>query len=260
MLNISLCKVCKEDWTDSMAKQYTAAMIVIGNEILSGRTQDLNVNYVANKLVECGIILSEVRIITDVENAIITTIRDLCDQFDYIFTSGGIGPTHDDITATSVAKAFGVEVEENAEARALLLAHYGENDLITARLRMARIPVGAALIPNPVSAAPGFVIENTYVMAGVPRIMQAMMDHVASNIKGGAVIRSKTVSCGLTESAIASELSKVQDSWESVDIGSYPYFKDGGLGVNIVLRSHIEDDLNQAVDDVSKMIDSLIGS
>lgn len=243
-----------------MGKQYTAAMIVIGNEILSGRTQDLNINYVANKLVECGVVLAEVRIIPDVESIIISTIRELDDQVDYIFTSGGIGPTHDDITAASVAKAFDVELEEHPEARALLLAHYGENDLSAARLRMARIPVGAELIPNPVSVAPGFIIESTHVMAGVPRIMQAMMDHVACTLKGGAVIQSRTVSCALTESVIAKELTDIQEGWKNVDIGSYPYFKDGVLGVNIVLRSSVESDLEQAVKDVSEMVDGLIGT
>lgn len=260
MLNISLCKMCKEDWGNSMVKQYTAAMIVIGNEILSGRTQDLNINYVANKLVECGVVLAEVRIIPDVESVIISTIMALNTQVDYIFTSGGIGPTHDDITAVSVAKAFDVALEEHIEAKSLLLAHYGADELSVARLRMARIPVGAELIPNPVSAAPGFVIRNTYVMAGVPRIMQAMMDHVACTLKGGAVVKSKTVSCNLTESAIAFKLSEVQKNWELVDIGSYPYFKDGVLGVNIVLRSSVGGDLNQATSDVSKMIDDLIGT
>ncbi|PCJ02715.1 MAG: competence/damage-inducible protein A [Alphaproteobacteria bacterium] len=243
-----------------MSKQYSAAMIVIGNEILSGRTQDLNVNYVANKLVECGVVLSEVRVIPDIEDVIVSTIREFNDKVDYIFTSGGIGPTHDDITAASVAKAYGVALEEHAEAKSLLQAHYGAGDLNAVRLRMARIPVGAALIPNPVSIAPGFVIENTYVMAGVPRIMQAMMDHVASTLKGGAVIQSRTVSCALTESIIAKPLGAIQGKWGSIDIGSYPYFKDGVLGVNIVLRSSVENDLEQAINDVSDMVDGLIGT
>lgn len=243
-----------------MGKQYTAAMIVIGNEILSGRTQDLNINYVAKKLVECGVVLAEVRIIPDVESVIISTIGELYEKVDYIFTSGGIGPTHDDITAASVAKAFDVVLEEHPEARSLLLEHYGENDLSAARLRMARIPVGAELIPNPVSVAPGFIIENTHVMAGVPRIMQAMMDHVACTLKGGAVIQSHTVSCTLTESVIAKELTAIQDDWKHVDIGSYPYFKDGVLGVNIVLRSSVESDLVQAAGDVSDMVEGLIGT
>lgn len=243
-----------------MGKQYTAAMIVIGNEILSGRTQDLNINYVANKLVECGVVLTEVRIIPDLEDMIVSTIRALSPQVDYIFTSGGIGPTHDDITAASVAKAFDVELVENPQARALLLAHYGEGDLNEARLRMARIPAGAELVPNPVSAAPGFIIKNTYVMAGVPRIMQAMMDHIAYSLAGGAVILSRTVPCNLTESIIAEPLAEIQDQWKSVDIGSYPYFKDGVLGVNVVLRSHIEDDLVKATSDVLHMVEKLIST
>ncbi len=242
-----------------MGKIYKAAMVVIGNEILSGRTQDLNVNYVANKLVACGVSLVEVRVIPDDEAVIIDTIRSLKDVVDYVFTSGGIGPTHDDITAASIAKAFGVELVVNEEVRGVLLAHYGTEELTAPRLKMACIPEGAWLIPNPVSGAPGFVIENVYVMAGVPRIMQAMMDDAALMLQGGAVVHSCTVPCSLTESVIAQGLAEIQDKWTGVDIGSYPYFENGRFGVNIVLRSSDEADLDAAERDVIEMVASTGG-
>ncbi len=239
-----------------MTKQYSAAMVVIGNEILSGRTQDKNVNYVANALVQCGIALVEVRVIPDIEEVIVRTVRELKANVDYVFTSGGIGPTHDDITADCIAKACGVEITQNQEAYDILLAHYGADDLNEARLRMARIPVGASLIPNPVSAAPGFIIENVHVMAGVPRIMQAMTDHVVSTLQGGDVVKSVTVASTMPESAIAQALGDIQARYDMVDIGSYPYFKDGVLGVNVVLRSSDVDALAAAQEDVQSYINA----
>ncbi|MGH1376358.1 MAG: competence/damage-inducible protein A [Alphaproteobacteria bacterium] len=238
-----------------MSKKYTAAMIVIGNEILSGRTQDKNINYVANALVKCGISLIEVRIIPDIEDVIVDTVATLKQRVDYVFTSGGIGPTHDDITADCIAKACGVEIKVSQDAHDMLLAHYGEADLNEARLRMARIPVGASLIPNPVSAAPGFIIENVHVMAGVPRIMQAMTDHVAATLKGGAILESRTVASSMPESVIAKGLGDIQDCYETVEIGSYPYFQDGVLGVNVVLRSSDPDALGQAEQAVQNYVD-----
>ncbi len=240
-----------------MQREYKAAMIVIGNEILSGRTQDLNVNYIAKKLVDRGVSLAEVRVVSDVEAAIINAIHDLKDSVDYIFTSGGIGPTHDDITAASVAKAFDVDLEINAEARAILLDHYGEDGLTPQRLEMAKVPVGASLIPNHVSGAPGFVIGNVHVMAGVPRICHVMMDHIVTGLKGGAVVRSRTVECMLGESIIAKHLGDLQGKWPDVDIGSYPYFEDGIPGVNIVLRSSDETGLASAEADVIAMVGKL---
>ena len=241
-----------------MGQEYKAAMIVIGNEILSGRTQDLNVSYVAKKLVDRGVTLAEVRVVSDIEGEIIAAIHDLKERVDYIFTSGGIGPTHDDITAASVARAFDVALEKNAEARAILLNHYGEEGLTDERLEMASMPVGvSSLIPNPVSGAPGFVIGNVHVMAGVPRICHAMMDHVAAGLKGGAVIKSRTVECMVGESAIANNLSALQDKWPDIDIGSYPYFEDGIPGVNIVLRSSDEAVLDDAEADVVAMVGKL---
>ncbi|MGH1456981.1 MAG: competence/damage-inducible protein A [Alphaproteobacteria bacterium] len=240
-----------------MSKEFTAAMVVIGNEILSGRTQDKNINYVACKLVERGVRLIEVRIIPDVEVVIIDTIQELKAKVDYVFTSGGIGPTHDDITAACVAKACNGVLEQSKEAYDILLGYYGAADLTDARLRMAQIPVGGSLIPNPVSGAPGFVIDNVYVMAGVPRIMQAMMDHIAVGLEGGDVIHSRSVSSVLRESVIAHDLGMVQEKYVGVDIGSYPYFKDGLLGVNIVLRGSDMDMLSAAKNDVIEMLDRL---
>ncbi len=240
-----------------MGKTYSAAMIVIGNEILSGRTRDKNINYVACKLVECGVDLVEVRIVPDIEDIIISTVRELKVKVDYVFTSGGIGPTHDDITAQSISKACSVDISENAEARSLLLEHYGDADLNDARLRMAQIPEGGILIPNPVSAAPGFQIDNIYVMAGVPQIMQAMMDHVASNLQGGAVVQIRTIPSTFPESKIAKDLGEIQKKYMDVDIGSYPYFKDSFHGVNVVIRSSDEQLLDAVEQAVIGMLESV---
>lgn len=220
----------------SPQKDYRAALIVIGNEILSGRTQDKNVNWLALKLLERGISLAEVRVIPDIEDRIIRTVRDIQFEVDYVFTTGGIGPTHDDITAESIAKAFDTELELNADAKLMLENHYGPDNLTPARMKMAMIPKGAELIPNPVSGAPGFIIQGVYVMAGVPKIMQAMLDHVLPGLKGGSLILSRTVSCHLSESKIAEALADVQKKWPNVEIGSYPQFKEGSFAVNIVLR------------------------
>ncbi len=239
-----------------MKKEYKAAMIVIGDEILSGRTKDENINYAANKLVERGVSLDEVRIIPDNQSAIIKAVNELRSLFDYVFTCGGIGPTHDDITALSVAKAFGVELALDEAVYDLLKQEYKGGDFTKASEKMAMIPVGAALIPNPLSAAPGFILDNVYVMAGVPVIMHAMMDYVVGIIEGGQVIKSCSVSCTLGESRIALGLEEIQARFPNVDIGSYPNFTDGERGVSIVLRSIDEDALVQAQTQVEEMIGS----
>ncbi len=231
-----------------------AAVIIIGNEILSGRTQDKNINHLAVKLGEQGIRLTEVRIIPDIEDRIIATIHDLKKSVNYIFTCGGIGPTHDDITAECVAKAFNVPLETNPEAYAILEKHYGAGEFTPPRQKMAKIPRGASLILNPVSSAPGFVIEDVYVMAGVPRIMQAMLDNVLVNLRGGDVVHSRTVSSPLPESRIAEALGDIQAKWPDIEIGSYPYFKDGGFGVSVVLRGTDESKLDTAAKQVEEMI------
>ena len=239
-----------------MSKIYTAAIIVIGNEILSGRTKDKNINYLANKLVKRGIALLEVRVIPDVQDVIISTLHETKDKFTYVFTTGGIGPTHDDITSLSVAKAFDVPLVTNKEAYSLLEDRYGADDFTQPRRKMAHTPKGAELIPNPVSVAPGFIIDNVYVMAGVPVVMQAMVDHVIPTLKGGEPVLSNSVPSRFPESVIAEGLGDIQDKYQSsgVDIGSYPYFRDGHLGVNVVVRASDKHALVLATKEVELMI------
>lgn len=233
---------------------FHAAIVVIGNEILSGRTQDTNTPYIAERLTEFGVELCEVRIISDRESEIVSTVNDLREKYDYVFTTGGIGPTHDDITAYSLAKAFGVELERNEDALQALEEHYGLEELTPARAKMALVPAGAELIPNPVTAAPGFVMENVYVMAGVPRIMQAMLDHVLGIIKSGKPILSNTVACDLQESALAMEMHDLQDRYPDIQIGSYPHYRGGVLGLSLVLRGTDAEILEQATDELLEII------
>lgn len=220
-----------------------ACIIVIGNEILSGRTQDKNIAFIAQELVKIGIKLAEVRIIPDVEQTIIDTVKYYSAQFDYVFTTGGIGPTHDDITTACVAKAFDIKIIRHTEAEKILEAHYGKENLNAARLKMAEIPEGARLIYNPVSAAPGFIIKNVYVMAGVPSIMQAMFGNIKGELKGGDKVLSKTISVFMTEGLIADGLSKIQDNFPEVEIGSYPFIRHARLGTSLVCRSTNEQKL-----------------
>jgi len=231
-----------------------AALVIIGMEILSGRTQDTNTHWMAERLTDHGVILKEVRIIQDDKDAIIRTVRDLSDSYDYVFTTGGIGPTHDDITAESIAEAFKVKLERNREAYGLLEEHYSIDELTPARAKMAMIPVGAELIPNPVTSAPGFIIKNVHVMAGVPRIMHAMFDHVLGAIEVGQPILSSTVTCGLQESQIAEDLGKLQDAYPDIEIGSYPHYRGGVLGLSLVLRSTDASILKTATDELVELI------
>lgn len=217
----------------------TSALLIIGNEILSGRTLDKNTQYIGEKMGAHGVPLAEVRVVPDVEATIVETLNAMRASFDFVFTTGGIGPTHDDITAASVAKAFGVEFGRHEEAYQVLHSYYGAEDLTEARATMANMPVSddLALINNPVSAAPGFRIGNVFVMAGVPKIMQAMLDHVLEMVEGGVPMQSTTVMVEAPESEIAGVLSAVQDKFPDIDIGSYPQFKQGGgWGVSVVLR------------------------
>lgn len=235
-------------------KIYTAAVIIIGNEILSGRTQDTNTPWIAEKLNERGITLSEARVIPDIKSKIAGTVNAMRAEFDYIFTTGGIGPTHDDITAESIAEAFGVPLETHPDAYKVLEAHYGAADLTPARLRMALIPAGARLIPNPVSAAPGFIIENVHVMAGVPRIMQAMLDNVLNNLEGGEPLLSNTITCEMPESELADDMTALQEKFPDVLIGSYPHFQAGNFGLSVVLRCVDRDLLKAASEELVTMI------
>lgn len=214
----------------------TACVIVIGNEILSGRTQDTNLNWLAKKLNEAGVRLREARVVPDVPEAIIETVNACRARYDYVFTTGGIGPTHDDITSECIARAFGVAYGRNKEAEAILTRYYGADKLNEARLKMSDMPEGVTLIPNPVSAAPGYRIGNVYVMAGVPSVMRAMFDEISPTLKGGKPVLSITVSTYLTEGVIAAKLGEIQKDFPEVDIGSYPFMRDGKLGTSLVAR------------------------
>ena len=216
----------------------TAAMLVIGDEILSGRTRDANMHYLAGELTEVGIDLKEVRVVSDDAPAIVAAVRALAEGFDTVFTSGGIGPTHDDITADCIAQAFGVSIDVRDDARALLQAHYDKmgTDLNEARLRMARIPDGAGLIDNPVSVAPGFTLENVHVMAGVPAVFKAMVASVLPSLTGGDPVLSQSRRIFRGEGDIAGPLGALADAYPELSIGSYPFQKDGVFGAQIVIR------------------------
>ena len=232
-----------------------AAILIIGNEILSGRTKDLNSSYLAQKLLCIGISVCEIRVVSDNKVEIIAALNTLRKRFDYVFTSGGIGPTHDDITADCVAEAFGVQLPINDEAKKIIASHYprGEADLNEARLRMARIPVGAALIENPVSKAPGFYIENTYVLAGVPKIFQAMVNFVLPKLKSSSPIISRTITISKQEGEIANDLSQIAAKFSPLSIGSYPFEHKGKLGVNVVVTGKDLNQINLASDLISKI-------
>jgi len=230
------------------------ALVIIGNEILAGRTQDTNTPWIAERLTDHGILLGEVRVVPDQEDVIIEAVNALRQKYDYVFTTGGIGPTHDDITAESIAKAFGVELVRNEQAYNMLEEHYGSGEMTPPRIKMSMIPQGAKLIPNPVTAAPGFVLENVYVMAGVPRIMQAMLDHILGMIDAGKPILSNTVACSLQESTIATELAALQDKYPAIEMGSYPHYRGGVLGLSIVLRGTDADNLEQATRELLALI------
>lgn len=221
-----------------LTTQPTAAVLIIGNEILSGRTQDVNLNHIARKLASIGVRMAEARVVPDIEGEIIDALNLLRKKYTYVFTTGGIGPTHDDITTDCVAKAFGVEVYEHPEARALLEAHYKPRniELTPARLRMARVPVGTELITNGVSGAPGFRLENVYVMAGIPNIMQAMLETVLPTLRHGPAYISKSVSGFVAESAVAEGLAAVAAKYPQLDIGSYPWKREDRWGTSLVAR------------------------
>jgi molybdenum cofactor synthesis domain-containing protein len=238
----------------------TAGILVIGDEILSGRTKDKNIGYIAEYLTNIGIDLKEVRVVADDEVAIIEALNALRHRYTYVFTTGGIGPTHDDITAECVAKAFGVTIDVDPRARALLLTRIAEKDLNEARLRMARIPVGADLILNKVSAAPGFRIGNVHVFAGVPAIMQAMLDEVAPTLKTGARLLSETVRADLREGDIGSELGSIAKAHAGTMIGSYPFFDEKrGPNTNVVIRARDPEQLAAAKAAVEDMLQRVRG-
>ncbi len=225
----------------------TAALLVIGEEILSGRTRDENITYIAAYLTRMGIVLREVRVVADDEEEIAAAVNALRRRFTYVFTTGGIGPTHDDVTADAIAKAFEVEIAVAPDAVAAMRKRFETEDLTPARLRMARVPKGATLIDNPISRAPGFMLENVIVMAGVPRIMQVMLDAVAPRLAKGNPILTRSVRLDVPEGDAAPGLADLQSSHPEVQIGSYPFFENKRLGTYVVLRATDADKLADAV-------------
>jgi len=240
--------------------QVSAAVIVIGNEILSGRTQDTNIRTIAHGLDSVGVRLCEARVVADDEPEIIAAVDACRSRYDYVFTTGGIGPTHDDITAASVARAFGVAIERHPEAVRRLAAHYPPGALNPARLRMAELPVGASLIDNPVSVAPGFRLGNVFVLAGVPEIMAAMLAGVLPHLRQGPRLLVATVSTDVPEGRLAEPLGELQGRHPWIEIGSYPYFQPGQYGVSLVLRGPDGAALALACDEVQGMIVTLGGT
>ncbi len=237
------------------AEIVTAGLLVIGDEILSGRTKDKNIAYIAEYLTTIGIELKEVRVVADEEDAIVEALDALRSRYAYVFTTGGIGPTHDDITADAVAKAFGVPIDHDPTAVALLRARFGGADLNEARMRMARIPAGGELIHNKVSTAPGFRIGNVFVMAGVPTIMQAMLDFVAPTLKTGAKMLAETLRADAREGDIGGPLADIAKAHPETMIGSYPFFDDKrGPNTNIVVRSRDPARLAAAKTAVERML------
>jgi molybdenum cofactor synthesis domain-containing protein len=233
----------------------TAAVLIVGNEILSGRTQDANSTAIARFLAPLGIDLMEIRAVGDDEDEIVAALNALRARYTHVFTTGGIGPTHDDITADAVAKAFGVGIDFHPEALALLAARYDKpSDFNDMRKRMARIPFGATLIKNRVSAAPGFQLGNVFVMAGVPMIMQAMLEEIAPRLARGHAMHSTTISARIAEGVIAGALAKVQAQFPNVAIGSYPFYGPDGFGVHLVARGRDASSVENASQAIAQIV------
>jgi len=235
-------------------KEIIAGIIIIGNEILSGRTKDLNTSALSKWLNSIGIKVVEVRAIPDIEEIIINTVNELKQKFDYVFTSGGIGPTHDDITSESVSKAFSLKYEIHKEAYKILEKYYGTKDFNEGRQRMSWMPSQANLILNPASGAPGFYVENVFCLPGVPSILESMLPNLTNKFVGGEPILSKTISLRTLESEIAKPLKQVQEKNKDVDIGSYPFFKKGRIGVSIVLRSRDQSKIDKCNSQILEFI------
>ena len=231
-----------------------AAILIIGNEILSGRTQDTNTSTLATWLNSIGVKVSEVRVIPDLEETIVETLNVLRKSNNYVFTTGGIGPTHDDITAQSVAKAFGLKYELHKEGYKILEAYYQPGEFNEGRKKMIWMPENANLILNPTSGAPGFSVENVFCLPGVPSIMKSMLGGLKNKIIGGEPILSYTISLRTVESEIANSLTKVQEQNQDVEIGSYPFFHAGKLGVSIVLRSENQSKIDQCNSQILKFV------
>lgn len=239
------------------ARPVTAAVVVIGNEILSGRTRDANLPWLAEQLNRIGVRVMEARVVADVPDAIIRAVNETRAAFDYVFTTGGIGPTHDDITSECVARAFGVKLVLDEEARARLARHYPPGGLNASRLRMAHVPEGARLIDNPVSVAPGFHIGNVFVLAGIPSVMQAMFDGLKDRLAGGRPMRSRVLAAFLAEGVIAHALGALQARYPDLEIGSYPFVRQGRFGASFVVRGTEEERLEACAAELAEIIRGL---
>ncbi len=238
----------------SDAPPITAAVLLIGDELLSGRTQDSNLQYIAKFLAALGIDIGETRIVADKEAEIVAALNALRARYTYVFTTGGIGPTHDDITADAVARAFGVPIGYHPEALAMLAARYKPGEFNDMRKRMARVPEGGTLIRNSVSTAPGFQIGNVFVMAGVPMIMRAMLEDVAPRLQKGRIVHSVTIAARIAEGRIAAGLASVQQRFAEVAIGSYPFYREEGSGVQLVARGRDQASVEAAAEAIEALI------
>lgn len=242
----------------STQNSHTASLLLIGNELLSGRTRDRNLPFIGRRLAELGIRLAEARVIADDTATIVANINDCRQRFDYVFTTGGIGPTHDDITAAAVAKAFDQPIERHPAAEQILREFYGD-EINGARLKMAEMPAGSVPIDNPLSGAPGFQIENVFVLAGIPAVMQAMFDTLAARLEHGAPILSRTLKTNCREGELAAGLSAIQIRYPQVAIGSYPFFNDDSHGVNLVFRGTEASLLDQVAHELEALVTAIGG-
>jgi len=240
-------------------KIITAGALIIGNEVLSGRTEDANLNWMARRLTDLGIRLREARVIPDIEEMIVGAVNEMRSAYDYVLTTGGIGPTHDDITAACIAKAFGVKIHRHPEAVKLLEAYIPADRLNEARLKMADVPVGGELIENPVSRAPGFRMDNVFVMAGVPSIMRAMFDSFAPLLIGGPKVLSQAVATYLPEGTVAEGLGEIQARHPEADIGSYPFYRDNKYGCSLITRTADAEELAACAEEIRALIRVLGG-
>lgn len=232
----------------------TACVLIIGNEILSGRTQDVNLNHIALTLGGWGIQVREARVVPDIESAIVDAVNHARENYDYVFTTGGIGPTHDDITADCIAAAFGVPIVINETIADLIRQRPAPDDVMASRMRMARVPEGAQLVDNATGGPPGFRVENVYVMAGIPGVMQAMLASLEGKLRRGPIVRTRSVTAFLGESQIAGALRKIQDQYPGVDLGSYPFFKKDRYGTSLVMRGTDEGLLDEMLEAVKQAI------
>ena len=236
------------------SKEFTSAILIIGNEILSGRTVDKNTSFIAKWLGDLGISVEEVKIIPDKEDVIISSLNELRKKYQYVFTTGGIGPTHDDITSESVAKSFGKKYEYNQEAYVILEKYYANSDFNEGRKKMARMPEAASLIYNKQGSAPAFSIENVFVLPGIPSYVELMLPQLKDVLISGKKIISDSVDAKIRESSVAVDLSKIQDKYPNIDIGSYPYSKEGGFGTVLVMRGIDSAEINSCKEEVKEMV------